>query len=234
MMMRGIRAAEVLRADPDRDREQDAAGDERRRLAPAGEEALDHVPGGTERVGTEEDPGEADEVERRDPRDASGSARPRCRAPRPRRSFRQRSSASAGAVETAPDDERPRRAVPEAADQHRQHQVAVRRQRRPRGCRRAGCRGSRAASARASCASAARSPGARRRGVGRVEVLREREAEQERDADRDVGVAGEVGVDLDRVGVDRDQDLERRVLARGGEDLVDDRRRRGSSRSPPS
>ena len=59
-------------------------------------------------------------------------------------------------------------------------------------------------------------------GVGRVEVLREREPEQKRDAYGDVRVAGEIGVDLHRVRVDCDQDLERRVLIRVDEDLVDD------------
>ena len=48
-------------------------------------------------------------------------------------------------------------------------------------------------------------------GVRRVEVLRELEAEQQRDADRDVRVAAEVGEDLDGVAVDADQHLERRV-----------------------
>ena len=57
---------------------------------------------------------------------------------------------------------------------------------------------------------------------GRVEVVREPEPEQEREADRDVGVAGEVGVDLHRIGVERDEHLERRVLAGGAEDPVDD------------
>ena len=40
-------------------------------------------------------------------------------------------------------------------------------------------------------------------GVGGVEVLGEAEPEQQGDADRDVGVAAEVGIDLDRVPVDR-------------------------------
>ena len=96
------------------------------------------------------------------------------------------------AVERAPDDEVPRRAVPEAAEDHREHQVAVRLPRAGRGCRRAGCRGSRAATSTARCASAARTPGGSRDDVRRVEVLRELEAEELRAADRDVGVAGEV------------------------------------------
>ena len=66
-------------------------------------------------------------------------------------------------MDAAPHDERPRGAVPQPTEQHRQHQVAVREQPCPCGCRRAGCRGSRAASATASCATAARSPGATRR-----------------------------------------------------------------------
>ena len=60
------------------------------------------------------------------------------------------------------------------------------------------------------------------RGIGRVEVLRKLEAEQQRDADRDVRVAAEVGKDLDRVAVHRDEHLERRMAVRGGEHLVDD------------
>ena len=95
---------------------------------------------------------EADDVER----DQATPARPATRsrgAPRA-----QRSTLSAAAVDAAPDHERPGGAVPEAAEQHRQHQVAVGRAAARRGCRRAGCRGSRAASATASCASAARSP----------------------------------------------------------------------------
>ena len=46
----------VLAADPDDDREHDRGRDERRRLAPRGEEPLDHLPGARERVGAEEDP----------------------------------------------------------------------------------------------------------------------------------------------------------------------------------
>ena len=61
---------------------------------------------------------------------------------------------------------------------------------------------------------------------GRVEVLREPEAEEQRDADRDVRVAGEVGVDLDGVAVDADEHLERRVLVGRAEDVVDDVRAR--------
>ena len=74
--------------------------------------------------------------------------------------------AQPGAVERAPEHERPGGAVPEPAEHHREHQVAVGAAACPCGCRRAGCRGSRAGSATASCASAARSRGSRSRGTG--------------------------------------------------------------------
>ena len=62
--------------------------------------------------------------------------------------------------------ERPRRPVPQPAEDHRDHQVAVREQPPAAAARRAGCRGSRAGSATASCASGARSRGSRSRGRG--------------------------------------------------------------------
>ena len=137
-----------------------------------------------------------------------------------RRSAHQRSPTSA--APWSPPRRRRSGAVPEAADEHRQQQVAVG-ETASRGCRRAGCRRSPAASERASCATGARVLH-RRRGVRRVEVLREREPEQQGDLDRDVGVPREVGVDLDGVRVDGDQDLQGRVLPWRREDLVDDRR----------
>ena len=224
---------EVLRADPDGDRQEHRAGHERRRLAPAREEPGDHVPGDAERLRPEEDPREADDVEGDepppevvDPGEALLRLRPVPLAP-------EALGAEPDAVDQAPGDERPPRAVPEPAEQHRQEQVAVRDRRAA------------AAPAERDVEVVAEPAGERHvppppevlerdGGVRGVEVLRELEAEQERDADGDVRVAGEVGVDLHRVGVDRDQDLERRVLVRVGEDLVDDVTRRGSSRSPPS
>ncbi len=127
-------------------------------------------------------------------------------------------------MDPAPDDERPAGAVPEAADQHRQHQVAV------RDHLALAVAAERDVEVVAQPARQRHVPAApevlqRDRGVGRVEVLRELEAEQEREPDRDVRVAGEVGVDLDGVGVDPDQDLERRVLPGRAEHLVDDVRR---------
>src|SRR5262249_5235203 len=59
-------------------------------------------------------------------------------------------------------------------------------------------------------------------GVGPVEVLGEGDAQQQGDADGDVRVAAEVGVDLHGVAVDGDQDLRRAVLGRDAEHGVDD------------
>ncbi len=47
------------------------------------------------------------------------------------------------------------------------------------------------------------------RHVGAVEVLRKAKAEQQGQPDGDVGVTGEVGIDLDRVAVDGDEGVER-------------------------
>ncbi len=63
------------------------------------------------------------------------------------------------------------------------------------------------------------------RAIGLIEILRKAIAEQRRDADRDVGVGAEIGVDLDRVGVDRDDQIEARELRRVGEDGIDEAHR---------
>ena len=63
------------------------------------------------------------------------------------------------------------------------------------------------------------------RRVGRVEVLREAEAEQQGEADGDVGVAAEVAVDLHRVAPGGEDRLGRRVLGGRREDRRDDRAR---------
>ena len=127
----------------------------------------------------------------------------------------------AGAVEGAPEHEGPGRPVPEAAEDHRDHQVAV---------------GEQAAAAAAAerdvevVAQEARErhvpappevaePG---RAVGVVEVLREDEAHQQREADRDVRVAGEVAVDLGRVGVGGEDRVGREVGLGDAEHRVDE------------
>ena len=125
------------------------------------------------------------------------------------------------AVDATPHHERPRRAVPQAADQHREHEVAVRVP-------------PTAAVAAERDVEVVAQPARQRHvpappevlqaqgDVRRVEVRREADAEEQRDADGDVGVAAEVGVDLERVAVDGEEDLERAVVAGRGEDLVHD------------
>ena len=92
------------------------------------------------------------------------------------------------AVQAAPDDEVPGGAVPQAAEQHREHQVHV------------GADGALPVAAERDVQVVAQPARQRHvpappelldrpRAVGPVEVLRELEPEQLRDADRDVGVA---------------------------------------------
>ena len=58
--------------------------------------------------------------------------------------------------------------------------------------------------------------------VGAVEVVGEGEAKELADAHGDVGVAGEVEVDLKGVGIDADEDLGPAVEGGGVEDAVGD------------
>src|SRR5580704_12942033 len=60
------------------------------------------------------------------------------------------------------------------------------------------------------------------RDVGRVEVLGKLVAEEGRAADRDVAVAGEIGVNLDGVRVDGEEYFERGKALWGVEDAFDD------------
>src|SRR6202040_3504536 len=58
--------------------------------------------------------------------------------------------------------------------------------------------------------------------VGAVEVIGDGEAEEKAEAHGDVGVAGEVEVDLERVGVDADQDFGSAVEGGGVEYAIGD------------
>ena len=125
-------------------------------------------------------------------------------------------------MDRSPGDERPAGAVPESADQHRQHQVSVREE--PT----AAVAAERDVDVVAQPARERHVPATpevldRHRRIRGVEVLREAEAEEEREPDRHVRVPAEVGVDLDRVSVDPDERLERRMLVGCPEDRVDDR-----------
>ena len=131
------------------------------------------------------------------------------------------------AVEGAPEDERPRGSVPEAAEDHRDHQVAV-----GEPARLAAAAAQRdvqvvAQEAREGHVPAAPEVAKAGRPIRAVEVLREDEAEQQREADRDVRVAGEVAVDLGRVGEGGQDRVGREVRLGHAEHRVDDLAREG-------
>ena len=109
-----------------------------------------------------------------------------------------------GAVERAPEHERPGRAVPEAAEQHRDQQVAVGEQ-APAAAAAERDVDEVAQEARERHVPAAPEVAEAGRAVRAAEVLREDVTHQQREPDRHVGVAGEVAVDLRRVRVRGEQ-----------------------------
>ena len=89
----------------------------------------------------------------------------------------------------------PAGAMPGAAQQEHDPEIACRSARCRRDCRRAERRHSRETRPTASCASAARNPD-RGGAVRIVEVLRKAEPEHARHSDSHVGIAGEIKIDL--------------------------------------
>ena len=156
----------VLDTDPECDRRQDQGRHQRGR-PPGGEQPDQHRPGRVQRVGPEQQPPQADEVERRQPgqdgvrrgRDVGGT---QGRRPPPLARLPHAADTEPHAVQHAPRDEGPRRPMPQAPQRHGDHQIAVGLRRCSLGSRPAGCTGSRGAIATASCASGARSPAASR------------------------------------------------------------------------
>ena len=160
---------------------------------------LQHRAGVAEALGPEEHQADAEGEERRRHAQRSG---PRPPEPlRPGNHFVQRQERS---VIEAPDDERPARAVPQPAEQHREDQVAAH---GDRSLARSAERDVEVIAEPARQRDVPTPPEVadRRRGVGRVEVVGEAEPEKQRDADRDVGISAEVRPDLDRIGVDREK-----------------------------
>ena len=127
-----------------------------------------------------------------------------------------------GAVDAAPGEELRAGAVPEAAEQHRRHEVARRLQLR---AARAAERDEQVVAQPAGERHVPATPEVLQaeRAVRLVEVLREAEAEQQRAADCDVGVAAEVHEDLDGVGVRRNEQLDRAMRFGIGVHGIDDR-----------
>ena len=113
----------------------------------------------------------------------------------------------------APHDEHPCCAVPQPAETHRDHEVAIGR------CPSAAVPAERHIEIVTKPSRQGHVPTTpevldRDGGIGPIEVLREPEAEQQGEPDRHVGVAGEVGIDLDCVAINPEQDIPRRVLPR--------------------
>ena len=123
----------------------------------------------------------------------------------------------------APQHERPRRAVPQAAEHHRDQQVAVG---RPAAAAAAAERLVQVVAQPRRQADVPVPPELARVGhrVGEAEVDVQLDAEQLREAPRHVGVAGEVAVDLQREGVGRDQHVAARGRKGRREHRVDHRR----------
>ena len=147
----------------------------------------------------------------------------RSTAPRSRRPFTPLALRhQTEAVVEAPDHEGPVRPVPQPADRHGRNEVP---QLGPLAATVAAQRDVDVVAQPARQRHVPAPPEVLDRGrrVGLVEVVGEADAHQQGDADRHVGVAGEVGVDLHRVGDRGDRELEVGRLTRRRENRVDDR-----------
>ena len=169
---------------------------------PPGAQPAEHVERRGEVGRAEEHPGEADHVEGHEPAHQRRHARASRSGSRSAALDRQGAAVDR---RPRPGTSRPRRARGRRAASWPSGCGTCAGARR--GCRRAGCRGSRAASATASCASAARTGAGWSPCRGGRSSAGSLKPEQQREADRHVGVAGEVAVDLAREAVDREQHL---------------------------
>ena len=190
--------------DRHRDHDQEHERQRHQRRRPGQPQAAEHVEGGGEIGRPEEHPCDADHMEGHEPCRPRGHTEA-AEALAPPALRRQRA-----AVDPAPDQERPRRAVPEPAEQHRDHDVAE----RPEPP--AAVAAERDVEVVAQPARERHVPAppevAQREGhVGAVEVLRQLVSEQQGEADRHVGVAGEVAVDLRGERVEGERQLAGRV-----------------------
>ena len=104
----------------------------------------------------------------------------------------------------APDDERPRGAMPEAAEDHGQHQVAIDPESPAAVASQRDVKVIAQPLREADVPSAPEVLGAGRE-IGEVEVQRELEAQALGDPSGDVGIAGEVAVDLEGERIDRQE-----------------------------
>ena len=177
-------------------------GRHRRGRSPITEAAEDGSRGG-DRIGAEQHPAKADDVEvsSRRPQRSEGTPRfagwpPLSPPPLDRQ---------ADSMQSAPQDESPGGSVPETPDDHGEHEIAIG-GRPPVAISAEGHVQVVAEETRKGHVPAAPEILERGGGIGAIEVLREPEAQQESQADGDVGVPREVGKDLDRIGIDARQE----------------------------
>lgn len=129
-------------------------------------------------------------------------------------------------VQRAPDEKRPADAVteagmPQAADNENGHDIRVVAQ-RP-GTAAAERDVEVVAEPVAERNVPARRPefGGRKRKIGPAEILHQPDAEEQRQTDRDIGIAGEIAIDLEGEEIDRDQQFHRRRVSGNPERPVD-------------
>ena len=185
---------------------------------PAGAEPRDIEPRHFEILGPEEDPGEAHEMEHDECRD-DPRGRPLRVPAEP--GLQHALDCETAAMQRAPGDEFPPRPMPDPAEQHRYHQVAI------------GVEPAVPVAAERLIEIVAQ-PGRQRdvpalpelaqplRPVGLVEIGRKAEADERRQRDRHVAIGAEIAIDLHRIGIDRDEEIGRTVAGRGGEHRVDE------------
>ena len=169
------------------------------------EHAAEHGPGLAEGLGAEEHPGQVDQqVGEQTERDEGERARPVAVEPRTQHALGREIQA----VQSAPDHEGPAGAMPEAAEQHRRHQRRIR----------AALAVTIAAERNVEIVAQPRRQrdvpappeiGEADRRVRKAEVVRHREAQAHRRADRRRRIAGEVAEDLAAERERRDPGVER-------------------------
>src|SRR4051794_2420944 len=198
-----------LQADHGNDREHDRHAPQGRR--PRDDEPGEEAAGELQALRAEQDPAEDDEVERHEPpQPARGSQAPAERV----------LGDQADAVERPPQHERPRRALPPAAEHHRDEQVAVRlRAAAPV----AAGRDVEEVAQEARQRHVPAAPEVAEAGgpVWTAEVLGEDIPHEQRQAYRDVGVDREAAVDLPRVAVRGQPAVQPRKHLRDREHRVD-------------
>ena len=202
---------EQLRSDRHDDGEDHGHAEQGRRSPRP--EPLDEVPEHADALGSEHDPSEDHEVEGDEPAQPSR---------RSEFALDRMIDDQADAVKGSPDDKRPRGAVPESTEDHGDHQVSVGKEARAPAAAEGDVKEI-AQEARQRHVPAPPEVPKAGCAVWAVEVLGEHESHQQGQPDGNVGVAGEVAVDLRGIGVGGQQHVGRVVGLRHAEHGIDHR-----------